>query len=104
MRQEPGRALVLDVKTAAFKLEDQISRAMTEQGVNATQLAARLHADKGMISRDLQGGLSRANYQRIVLMAQALDHDVVTLVLPRSRTKRKKTLEAAFKTLATVKS
>ena len=99
LRQEPRQARVLDAKVAAFKLEDQISRAMVEQGISATQLAALLDADKGMISRDLRGGISRANYQRIVGMAQALDRDVVTLVLPRGRTKRKKTLEEAFKVL-----
>jgi ribosome-binding protein aMBF1 (putative translation factor) len=99
MTADPARARALDLLTAAFKLEDQIFRAMEEEGVNATELAKRLHADKAMISRDLRGGLTRANYQRIVQMGQALNHDVVTLVLPRSRIKRKKTLEKAFNVL-----
>lgn len=99
IRRDPARRLSIDAKAAAFKLEEQISRAMTEQGINATQLAQRLDADKAMISRDLKGGLSRANYQRIVSMGQALDHDIVTLVLPRTPAKRKKKLQEALKAL-----
>lgn len=99
MRRDLSRRHSIDVKTAAFKLEDQISRAMTEQGINATQLAERLDADKGMISRDLKGGLSHANYQRIISVGQALNHDIVTLVLPRTPAKRKKKLREAFKAL-----
>ena len=99
MRKDPVRSARLDARTATFKLEDQISRAMESEGVSATQLAARIKAGKATISRDLRGGLTRANYQRIVSMATALNHDVVTLVLPRSPKQRKKTLDEAFSAL-----
>jgi hypothetical protein len=99
VRRDPALAARLDAKTATFRLENQISRAMESEGVSATQLAEKVKAGKATISRDLRGGLARANYQRIVSIATALNHDVVTLVLPRSRKQRKKTLDEAFSAL-----
>lgn len=99
MRKDPARSVRLDARTAAFKLEDQISRAMESEGVSATQLAERIKAGKATISRDLRGGLTRANYQRIVSMASALNHDVVTLLLPRSRKQRREKLDEAYSAL-----
>ncbi len=69
---------------------------MEEAQVSSSELAARLGADKAVVSRDLSGGLSRAKFQRIVRVADALDCDVVPLMLPRDKRKRKEQLVKAF--------
>ncbi len=92
----PERAARITEMAAVFSLEHQIHRAMEEANVSSNELAARLGADKAVVSRDLSGGLSRAKFQRIVRVADALDYDVVPLMLPRDTHKRKQRLAKVF--------
>ncbi|NNM99388.1 MAG: helix-turn-helix transcriptional regulator [Candidatus Eremiobacteraeota bacterium] len=94
--RSPKRAARITEMAAVFSLEHQIHRAMEEANVSSNELAARLGADKAVVSRDLSGGLSRAKFQRIVRVADALDCDVVPLMLPRDTRKRKQQLVKAF--------
>ncbi len=90
------RAARITEMAAVFSLEHQIHRAMEEAHVSSSELAARLGADKALVSRDLSGGLSRAKFQRIVRVADALDCDVVPLMLPRETRRRKQHLVKVF--------
>jgi hypothetical protein len=100
MAESPERTTRIKALSAAFTLEDQICRIMNQENVSGKELAERLHTDRAVISRDLNGGLSEAKYGRIVRVADALDCDIISLIIPRKMPQRKNSLNHALKSLA----
>jgi predicted transcriptional regulator len=83
----------IDKHLAHLRLEQQMIDAMQHQHVTAAELARRVSRQPSAISRDLNGGLSKAKIGRIEEMAEAVGYDFVPLVLPRDREERRKALD-----------
>lgn len=100
MAKSPERAARIRARAAFFTLESQIQHAMEQQHVSASELAERLDMDKSMLSRDLNGGLSKAKYHRIERLAGELGYEIIPLVVPaKGSTRRQKAIEEAFSAL-----
>lgn len=100
MAKSPERAARIRARANLFTLESQIQHAMEQQHVSASELAERLDMDKGMLSRDLNGGLSKAKYQRIERLVEELGYEIIPLVVPvKSPTRRQQALKDAFTAL-----
>jgi predicted XRE-type DNA-binding protein len=86
-RKDPAVAARIDAKTAklekAYRLEQEIDRAIAARHVSRSQLAARLGVDRSSISRDLNRGLSRATIARVNQVVDALDFEFVPVVIPK---------------------
>jgi hypothetical protein len=93
LRSEPDMAQRIDKHLSHFRLEQQMIDAMQRQHVTAAELARRVSRQPSAISRDLNGGLSKAKIGRVEEMARAVGYDFVPLVLPRDREERRQTLE-----------
>jgi predicted XRE-type DNA-binding protein len=90
IRRDPVRAARIDRELLAISLEDQIFRIMKKSKITATELAKKLKVPKSQISRDLNGGLSKARLGRLHQIAAALNHDLVAVVVPHDLTKARK--------------
>jgi hypothetical protein len=100
VREDPARNARIEKHLAHMRLEQQMLDAMDRSKVTAAELARRVSRQPSAISRDLNGGLSRAKLGRIEELAEAIDHDFVVLVLPRNRAERRKALDRAARELA----
>jgi len=92
IRKDPVRAARIDSVLLAISLEAQILRIMKKSKITATELAKKLNVPKSQISRDLNGGLSKARLGRLHQIAAALNHDLVAVVVPHdlAKARRKK--------------
>lgn len=72
-----------DVRYAAFMLEVQILLALEDKGWTFARLAKAVGTSKGNISRDLNGGLSKASYSRICKIVHALGLKLIPLCIPK---------------------
>lgn len=90
IRRDPVRAARIDRELLAISLEVQIMRIMERSKITATDLAKKLKVPKSQISRDLNGGLSKARLGRLHQIAAALNHDLVAVVVPRDLSKARK--------------
>ena len=81
-----------------FKLELQFLNALEESGLTDDQFAKKIGTSRGNISRDLKGkGLNRATISRLQKMASAIGMDLLPILLPKDRVKRKKKLNELLK-------
>jgi transcriptional regulator with XRE-family HTH domain len=99
LRENPKMAQRIDKKLAHLRLEQQMIDAMEQEHVTAAELARRISRQPSAISRDLNGGLSKAKIGRVEEMAEALGYDFVGLLLPRDREARRKTLQRVTREL-----
>jgi transcriptional regulator with XRE-family HTH domain len=99
MERSPDRAARIRAHSRLFTLEAQIQHAMTELSLSAKDLAERLHMDKAMLSRDLNGGLSKAKFHRIASVVEALGYEIIPLIVPVDTGKREESLRSAFDVL-----
>ena len=77
----------------AFEVEVQILRAIEQNGITMMDLADISGMQLSNVSRDLsQKKIRRATLPKIAKYADALDRDFVPLLLPRTRTERRKVL------------
>jgi hypothetical protein len=87
-RKDPKLAAKVDARVAAlereYRLERGIERAMEHRHVNRKQLAALLGRERSSISRDLNRGLARASLSRVREVVEALDYDLVPVMVPRN--------------------
>jgi predicted transcriptional regulator len=99
LREDPKMAQRIDKKMAHLRLEQQMIDAMEQEHVTAAELARRISRQPSAISRDLNGGLSKAKIGRVEEMAEAVGYDFVGLLLPRDREARRKTLQRVTREL-----
>ena len=99
LRLDPGMAAKIDRHLVDLGLEQQMIDAMEREHVTAAELARRVDRKPSAISRDLNGGLSKAKFARIQELANAVGHDVVPLVLPRDAEQRRHALERVAREL-----
>jgi transcriptional regulator with XRE-family HTH domain len=90
MRRDPATAALIDAELLAISLEAQILRIMEHSNITATELAKKLNVPKSQVSRDLNGGLSKARLGRLHQIAAALNHDLVAVVVPQDLAKSRK--------------
>jgi hypothetical protein len=95
LREDPVMSARIDRHLTHLRLEQQMIEAMDRQRVSAAELARRVSRPPSAISRDLNGGLSKAKLGRLEELAEAVNHDLVVLVLPREPRARHKVLERA---------
>ncbi len=100
LRENPKVAARIDREKAALLLELQFERELERRNETPAELARRIGSHRSTLSRDLSGALSRANLQRVSVMAAALDCDLVTVVLPREPKARKQKLDEVTRLLA----
>ncbi len=99
MRDDPRMAARMDRHLQGLRLEQQVIDAMQRQHVTAAELSRRLSCPPSAISRDLNGGLSKAKIGRVEELANAIEHDFVALVIPRDPAARRRTVERIAKEL-----
>jgi hypothetical protein len=92
MRADKDMARRIDAYLEDLRLEQQFIDVMLTQQITGAELARRTKSKPASISRDLNGGLSSAKLGRVRQMADAVGYDVVTLLLPRDPSERKKTI------------
>lgn len=92
LRADADMAHRIDAHLEELRLEQQFLDAMQAQHISGAELARRTRSKPAAISRDLAGGLSAAKLGRVRQMADAVDCDVVTLLVPRDPKERKKAL------------
>lgn len=90
LRADAGMARRIDAHLEELRLEQQFIDAMQAQHITGAELARRTKSKPASISRDLAGGLSSAKLGRLRAMADAVGYDVVTLLVPRDPTERKR--------------
>lgn len=96
LRQNPRMAALIDKHKAMLSLEIQFEREMERRNESPARFAKKIGANRSTISRDLHGGLSKAKLERVASMANALDCDLVAVILPREARERKARLREVF--------
>jgi transcriptional regulator with XRE-family HTH domain len=83
-KRDPRRAARIKQLVDSAAVEQIVEAIMAASHVTAADLARRLNAKAPQVSRDLHGGLRRATLTRLGLIAKALDHDFVPVLVPRA--------------------
>jgi hypothetical protein len=83
-KRDPQRAARIQQLVDSAAVEQIVEAIMAASHVTAADLARRLNAKAPQVSRDLHGGLRRATLTRLGLIAKALDHDFVPVLVPRA--------------------
>lgn len=100
LRADAGMARRIDIHLEELRLEQQFLDAMQAQHITGAELARRTKSKPASISRDLAGGLSSAKLGRVREMADAVECDVVTILIPRDPAERKRALAKVSHELA----
>lgn len=95
-RQNQRMAALIDKHKAMLSLEIQFERELKRRNESPARFAKKIGSNRSTISRDLHGGLSKAKLERVATMANALDCDLVTVILPREAGERKARLREMF--------
>ena len=99
LRENPEMTQRIGRYAKELRLEQQFLDAMQRQEITAAELARRTKRKPASISRDLAGGLSSAKLGRVREMADAVGYDVVTVLVPRDASERRKTIAKVSKEL-----
>lgn len=100
LRESGDMARRIDTYVDELRLEQQFIDAMQAQNITGAELARRTKSKPAAISRDLAGGLSSAKLGRVRQMAAAVGYDVLTVLVPRDPSERKKTLARVSRELS----
>ena len=92
LRADANMARRIDAHLEELRLEQQFIDAMQAQHISGAELARRTKSKPASISRDLAGGLSSAKLGRVRQMADAVECDVVTLLVPRNPEEKKRAI------------
>ena len=99
LRDNPKMSVLIDREKAALTLEIQFEAELKRTGQTAAQLARKINSPRSSVSRDLSGGLSRARLQRVVALAEAVECDTVTLLIPKNAKARRAKMSEVHKLL-----
>ncbi len=100
IRENAEMARRIDAYVEELGLEQQFIDAMQSQNISGAELARRTKSKPAAVSRDLAGGLSSAKLGRVREMAAAVGYDVITLLVPRDPSERRKTIEKVSRDLS----
>lgn len=100
LRASAAMARRIDAHLEELRLEQQFLDAMEAHHMTGADLARRTKSKPAAISRDLAGGLSSAKLGRVRRMAHAVGCDVVTLLVPRDPSERRKAIARLSRELA----
>jgi hypothetical protein len=100
LRESADMARRFETYVDELRLEQQFIDAMQAQNITGAELARRTKSKPAAISRDLAGGLSSAKLGRVRQMAAAVGYDVLTVLVPRDPSERKKTLARVSRELS----
>lgn len=76
-------------KRLSLGVAAQFREALRTIGMTQLELARRIDAKPASVCRDLNGGLDRAKLERIQLLAEAIEHDVVVMLRARPKAQRR---------------
>jgi|ERR1022692_1980247 transcriptional regulator with XRE-family HTH domain len=88
-RKNKRMASLIDKHRSMLSLEIQFERELKRRNESPARFAKKIGSNRSTVSRDLHGGLSKAKLERVASMANALDCDLVTIILPREADERK---------------